>query len=278
MTEFGVSLALLLSAASQASVHMIWKAAGDKLVIRSIIGLIEAVIMIPLIVFVPWPSGVVWGWLFLSVVVHLIYQLVLIEAYKSLDFSVAYPLARGVAPIATAMLGAVFLGDHLGPLAITGIVAVSAGLITVSLGAKPHRNVLIAAIIAGLLTTAYSVIDAQGIRSASNAFTFIVWFFAIDGLVILSITVFRRGRLLPELMKAEGYRGLIGGGISLFGYTAALGAFRLISIGAATALRETSVVFASLLARFFLKETIPLKRYAGIFLIIVGSTVLAFNL
>lgn len=254
---------------------MVWKSAGDKLVIRAIIGSVETLVMLPIALFVALPTETVWLWLLLSVCIHLIYQLVLIEAYKALDFSVAYPLARGIAPVATAILGIALLGDRLGPAALSGIVCVSAGLITISLGARPHRSGLFAALVAGLLTTAYSLVDAQGMRSAASMWTFVTWFFILDGIGILIITVARRGRRLPHLMQAEGKRALVGSAISLGGYTGALVAFRLISVGAASALRETSVAFATLFARVFLHEQIPLRRLIGVAMIVVGSVVIA---
>lgn len=275
--EVGVAVAVL-SAASQAAVHMVWKSAGDKLVIRAIIGSVESLVMLPFALYVALPTQALWIWLAVSVCIHLIYQLVLIEAYKSLDFSVAYPLARGMAPIATAVLGIALLGDRVGPAALLGIVCVSAGLITISLGARPHRSGLLAALVAGLLTTAYSLVDAQGMRLAANMWTFVVWFFVLDGVGILIIAIGMRGRRLPGLMQAEGKRALVGSAISLGGYTAALVAFRLISVGAATALRETSVAFATLFAKLFLGERIPYRRYLGVTLIVIGSGLIALFL
>ena len=146
------------------------------------------------------------------------------------------------------------------------------------MGALPHRNGLIAAIVAGLLTTTYTIVDAQGVRAADHAITFIAWFFVLDGVGILAISAVRRGRKLPGLMKSEGMRALYGGAISLVGYASALLAFRLISVGAAAALRETSVAFATLLARFTLKETIPRRRIIGILLIISGAILIGLNL
>ncbi len=275
--EMAGTFAAIFSAASQAVVHMIWKSAGDKLVIRALIGVIAMVVMAPFVFFVKLPTIDLWGWIAISVMLHLIYQLVLIEAYKALDFSVAYPLARGIAPIATALLGVALLGDRLNLFEMFGIIGVSAGLATISFGARPHRNGLIAAIAAGLLTTAYSLVDAQGIRLAEHAITFIAWFFVLDGIGILVISTVKRGKVLPQLMKAEGLRAIAGGGISIIGYSGALIALRLIAVGAATALRETSVVFAALLARIFLNEKIPTQRLAGIAMIVSGSVLIALK-
>jgi drug/metabolite transporter (DMT)-like permease len=275
--QLGVGAAVL-SAASQASVHMIWKSAGDKLVVRAIIGAIGTVVMLPVIFFVQLPTATVWIWLIASMIVHLFYQLILIEAYRKLDFSVAYPLARGVAPIATALLGVGLLNDDLSAMAFLGIFVISAGLIVLASKARPNRSGLIAAILAGLLTTCYTLIDASGIREADEIITFVAWFFVLDGVGMFMIATIRRGRALPKLMLQEGKPALAGSVISLLGYASALTSFRWISAGAASALRETSVVFAAILGRLFLKEVLDRSRIAGVGLIVGGAAILTLNI
>ena len=270
-------MAALISAALQASVHGVWKAAGDKLVIRAVIGCVEAVLVLPFLCFLPLPSVELWGWLILSVSVHLVYQIILIEAYNNLDFSVAYPLARGMAPVAAALLGVAFLGDSLSPGSLIGILLVTCGLVILTLGVRLRWVGLLSALSAGLLTSIYSVIDAQGARLAVNVSTFIVWFFLLEGAGILLIAFWRRGPMLPARMRAEGVRGLVGGGLSAIGYASALAAFRLAPVGAVSALRETSVVFATLFAVLVLKERPPIKRFSGIAVIICGALLIALS-
>src|SRR3546814_17141163 len=65
----------------------------------------------------------------------------------------AYPVARGVAPITTAILGGALLGDSLTVASLLGIALVSGGILLVALGRSIAVAGLIAAGIAGLLTT-----------------------------------------------------------------------------------------------------------------------------
>src|SRR3546814_945219 len=94
-------------------------------------------------------------WLAIACVLHTSYQFVLIRAYEANDFAVAYPVARGVAPITTAILGVALLGDSLTVASLLGIALVSGGILLVALGRSIAVAGLIAAGIAGLLTTAY---------------------------------------------------------------------------------------------------------------------------
>ena len=273
-SEAGVAVALL-SAVSQAVVHMLWKSGGDKLAVRALIGAVEAIVVLPLVFFVAWPTATVWAWLGASIAIHVIYQFTLIHAYDKLDFSLAYPLARGVAPIATAVAGIVLIGDTIGPLALIGIVTVSAGLLIVSLGGRPHREGLVAAATAGLLTTAYSLVDAQGVRTADSAWTFIVWYFVAEGVVMMSLVALIRKRALLPALLSEGRRGVTGGVVSVAGYSCALLAFRFVSVGVASALRETSVVFATVFAKVFLQESVERRRWLGVCAIVCGAVLIA---
>ncbi len=103
--------AALFSALTQAIAHAVLKAGRDKLMVRGLIAATCAVAVLPFAFVVRPPEGWLWGWLALSSALHVGYQLVLIRAYETDDFSVAYPLARGVAPVATTVLGALFLAQ-----------------------------------------------------------------------------------------------------------------------------------------------------------------------
>ena len=65
--------------------------------------------------------------------------------------------------------------------------------------------------------------------------------------------------------------------MSAIGYASALAAFRLAPVGAVSALRETSVVFATLFAVLVLKERPPGRRLYGILVIICGAVLIALT-
>lgn len=257
--------------------HGLLKSGRDKFVVRGVIGFVGLVVMTPVTLFVPSPTGL-FGWLLLSAILHALYQLVLIKAYNATDFSIAYPLARGMTPIATAVLGGYLLGDELSSTAATGVTVTTAGFLFLVLGARPSRIGVLSAITAGLLTTAYTWVDAQGVRAAPAPMTFVAWFFVCDGLVMSCLAVALRGRGVVALAREEGRLGAAAGVASLVTYGAALTALRLLPIGAAAALRETSVVFGALIARGFLGEVIGFRRALGTGLIATGALLVLVGL
>ncbi|MDB5099256.1 MAG: putative rane protein [Cyanobacteria bacterium RYN_339] len=269
MHELGIAVALV-SASTQALAHAMLKAGRDKLVIRGLIGVTCAVGALPVACLVPLPGAVLWPWLALAGALHATYQLVLIRAYEAADFAVAYPLARGIVPLASACVGVALLGDRLDAGAIAGVLAVTAGLGLVAGRARPVP----AALLAGLLTTAYTVVDGHAVRLAPEAGTFIAWFFLVDGLIMGTLAACARRGRLPQLVRAEGRHGVLAGLASLLTYACALLALRWLPVGEASALRETSLVFGLALARWGLREQVGARRAAGAALVALGGALI----
>ena len=126
---------------------------------------------------------------------------------------------------------------------------------------------MIAAIITGLLTTAYTVVDAWAIRLAPQAMTFIAWVFVLDGLMMFPIFIMLRWGQVRTLLRDEGRHGLLAGLTSLISFGAALIALRVSPVGIVSALRETSVLFGVSIAAKMLKEPVGLRRVCGAWLL-----------
>jgi drug/metabolite transporter (DMT)-like permease len=159
-SDIGILLALI-SSVTTASAHALLKAGRDKLAVRALIGLVGTFALVPACFFVPLPSSAVLPWLVTASILHTTYQLVLIRAYEANDFAVAYPIARGIAPIATAVLGVALLGEQITAAGFIGIGLVSAGILLIALRRSMVWTGLVAAMIAGVLTTAYTIVDAN---------------------------------------------------------------------------------------------------------------------
>ena len=275
MTYIGIGVLLaLLSSVTTALAHALLKKGKDKLAVRALIGAVGTFALLPFCFFVPLPTPQMVPWLATASVLHTAYQLVLIRAYEVNDFAVAYPVARGVTPIATAILGVALLGDHVTIAVVFGIGLVSGGILLIAVGRSIAVTGLIAASLAGLLTTAYTVVDAHAIRLAPVAMTFVAWFFTLDGIIMFPIFAYaRRGRVM-SLLRSEGRQGLMAGLTSLISFGAALFALLFAPVGIVVALRETSVVFGMLIAAFMLREHVDHRRTVGAAVIAAGAAII----
>ena len=265
MSGQGLGLALALSSGFlTALAHMLLKAGSDRLALRTAIGLTCLACAAPVCLFAAdFPSPSLWLWLLAANGLHLVYQLILVRSYDANDFATAFPVARGVAPLGTALLGIVLLGESPS-LAMTGGAAlVSLGIFGIVAARGVPAGALALAVVAGLLTTAYTLVDARAIRLAPDALSFIAWFFALDGVFISAAFLALRGRALGPLL-AEARAGAAAGIATLACFGSALWALRLAPVGAVAGLRETSILFALLFARFWLGERVgPAGVFGG---------------
>jgi len=124
----------------------------------------------------------------------------------------------------------------------------------------------------------YTTYDAYGIRATADPFTFLAWFFMIDGMLFpfISARHYRRMDNPPALVPLM-RRGLVGGLVAYASFGSVMMATRLDKVGEAAVLRETSVVFAALIGWFFLKEKVGPVRGALMALIALGAVVVEFG-
>ncbi len=237
----GLSLAFA-SAFVTAFSHALLKNGDDKLAMRVWSCLLCGAVALPVALWAgPLPPR-----LFMLIaafgVLGGIYQVVLVRSYQLSDFSTAYPVARGMVPLAMALGGVVLLGDRLTLFKTIGIFAVTLGVAAMALGKGMSRSGWGLAILAGVTTVGYSLIGATGIREAENPLGFIAWLFIFDApLVPLFMLARARGDTIRRL-RASFSQALPMTVAGLFSYSAITYAMRLAPLGPVSAIRETSVL------------------------------------
>ena len=122
----------------------------------------------------------------------------------------------------------------------------------------------------GMLTTAYSVIDAHGMRLSPDLLTFIAWFFVLDGVAMPLLFAWRRRAGVPAAFLADWRPGIAAAVMAPVSFVPALYAFALAPVGAVAAIREASVLIGMVVAGRFLGETVDARRLIGAALITVG--------
>jgi drug/metabolite transporter (DMT)-like permease len=267
------SLMIVASGAAHAAVNAVLKAGRDKLSGRALIDGFSALLVLPFVFFLPPPTGA-WGWLTASWAVHLVYLVCLVKAFESADMTVAYPVARGVAP-ALAAAGAVWLfGEPISARVAGGIGLVTVGVLTVGLGRDGRARGLGWAAATGVTIALYTVIDAQGVRASPTAASYIAWMFVFLGFGVAALFALWRGPAFVAAARSEWKPGLAAGALSIVTYGLALWAYRLGDTPRLAALRETSILFAVAIAVVFLKERPTWPRLLGVAGIAAGAMVL----
>jgi drug/metabolite transporter (DMT)-like permease len=200
---------------------------------------------------------------------ELAYIALLAGAYRRYELSLVYPVARGLAPVLALLIVLAAGGARPSAAGAVGILAVSAGVLLVRgpRGSLPGLAVgaAIAAIIAG-----YTVVDRYGIQhAAAGPYLLLIM---LGPATVYSLAIGRR-----RLRAAAGPLPVVIGAGLAGTYLLVLLALRLASAPAVSAVRETSVVVATLLAAVFLRERVTRGRAAGSVLVAGGVALLAFS-
>ena len=289
-TEFGRQLAMILAltaALLHAAFGALQKGRHDPWLTRGATDLSYGLIAAPVALFVvPWPEPHMWP-IFAGVfVIHTAYKFLQAMAYTRGAFTVVYPVVRGTGPLFTVIGAYLLFGEIFTPLQWLGIGVLLAGIYglaiynlrTLTDARDTLVPALVLAVLTGLFVALYTTYDAYGIRATANPFTFIFWFFFIDGWVMPALAALRwRSMDVRPALPPLAARGIAGALIAFGSFGSVMMATRLDKVGEAAVLRETSTVFAALIGWLILKETVGPRRIALMTLIALGAVIVEFG-
>jgi drug/metabolite transporter (DMT)-like permease len=273
--ETFVFLAVLFAAACHAGWNALIKVGLDPLSTTTLISVGSGIVALAFAPLVGTPASAAWPWLLASVVIHLVYFAALIESYRTGDLGQVYPIARGSAPLMTAAVTSMFVGEKLSALGWTGIVALVAGVLLLSARggrqlAEIDRRAIGFALFTALTICAYSVVDGIGARLSENPNGYSVWLFVGIAVVMVPYALYRDGRDVIPAMQRFWLRGFAGGALQVLSYGIAIWAMTAAPIAIVATLRETSVLFGAAIAVVILKEPLRAMRVMAACLIVCG--------
>lgn len=270
-----VMLVVLLGALLHAAWNGLIRGSTDRSLDTVIIVTGAALIAACALPFVPLPAAASWPFLLASGVIHVVYFLLLGLSYRHGELSFAYPIMRGSAPAASALLAALVLAEVPAAGGWLGVLLISCGVMLLAgdswrRGALQGRGVLYALATAGTVVI-YTVVDGVGVRLSGHAAAYTGWVFILTALPLSALFLIRDGAATRTYMKTHWRRGLAGGACTLTSYALALWAMTQAPIALVAALRETSVVFGTLFAVTLLGERVTRTRWIAILVVVAGA-------
>jgi drug/metabolite transporter (DMT)-like permease len=271
-------LVVLFAAALHASWNAIIKGGTDKFNDTVLVMIVAALFPSLLLPWIPLPAAASWPYLIASVIIHFFYFSLVALAYRSGDMSYAYPIMRGVAPMLTALVASVAIGEPLSPGGKIGIVLLCLGILTLTseswwawkVGMKPTAIALSNAVVISM----YTVVDGIGLRLVGDPISYICWLFFLQPMPFIPLLVFKQGERFMTQMKTRWAVSLLGGLCTCTSYGLAMYAMAFIPIALVAALRETSVIFGTVIAAIFLHERFGPIRYIAAGLVTAGAVVM----
>jgi drug/metabolite transporter (DMT)-like permease len=225
------------------------------------------------------PAAAALPWLVLSTTMALLAVIALLKAYESGPFGTVYPTSRAVSVLGVALLSPLLTGEMPGLAALAGIALIAAALALLALdarragaaGAFPMRA-LGWTLAAGGVTALYALVDAQGARAAGSAAAY-----GCAASVANALAMGWRMRAAGNplyLLRAHWRVALPAALASMASYVLILWVWSQAPVAPAAALRDTSAIFAMLIAVFFLGERLGTWRLLAVLLAIAGVPLL----
>jgi len=290
-TGTGHTLAMvlaLLAAVLHALFGALQKGRYDPWISRMAMDASYGLIALPFALFVvPRPEPHMWPIFGGVFVIHLTYKLAQGATYTKGAFTVVYPVVRGTGPLFAVIGASIVFGEVFTPVQWMGVAVLLTGIfglavynfvfLDVQRDSLPQALAL--AVLTGLLVAVYTTFDAYGIRATADPFTFLAWFFMIDGLTFSPLVAIFHRRAVARIVDWPGLvrRGMLGGVVAIGSFGSIMLATRLDKVGEAAVLRETSTVFAAAIGYLLLGEKVGPRRLALMSLIALGAVIVEFS-
>ncbi|WP_421997549.1 EamA family transporter [Reyranella sp.] len=260
--------AALASAALHAGWNAAVKASRDPARAMAAQMLVGALLVVPALFWSGLPAMAAWPWIAASTAMNVLTIRALLRAYELGGFGVVYPVNRAIAVLLVVPLVAIFAGGWPGSAALSGITVIALSLAVLSWDTLRDRGFSRPALgwtcMAGLGTAAYILCDAQGVRAAGSplAYGFVV---SITNAAAMCWRQREAGppwRWLRDHWVVATPVALA----SMASYLLILWVWAHAPIAPAAALRDTSAVFALLIAVLWLKESFTRARILAVLL------------
>jgi drug/metabolite transporter (DMT)-like permease len=284
------ALGLILAAAG---LHATWnlcaKRAGGGLPFVWVVGAVICTVYVPVVTgYVLWrrpefPLGAA-GWILGSGMLKTAYSLFLQRSYRTGDFSLIYPLARGTGPLLSTLAAIVVLGERPTPLAIAGALLVIGGVFWVAGGTRllhqdrAHLRVALGyGLISGGFIAAYTLWDRHGVAGLAIAPLLYDAGTAATQLAFLTPFALRRW---PEVTRHWRHDRRWVFGVALLSpaaYVLVLTAMSFTPVSYVAPAREVSIVIGAFLGAKVLKEGETARRVGAAIAMAAGVIALALG-
>jgi drug/metabolite transporter (DMT)-like permease len=259
---------ILACACSSALLNCGLRHQRDPLAAAFMVAIGGAVVAAPALFFTGLPGIDSVPYLVVSTMLGSIYWLFLGRAYATGEISIVFPLAYGSAPIWILMLSGGVFGETLTANQLAVVLLICAGLLLVLFSGadtltKLNRHVVVNSVAVTATICAYTLCDALAVRKTGSPIAYTVSIYACSGLVVLAYALWFHSERLLVAFGANRFAGFLWGALSLVNYCGELWAMTRAPVALVAAMRESSILFAVVIAILWLKEPLKPVRVAG---------------
>ncbi|MFQ5830241.1 MAG: SMR family transporter [Candidatus Methylomirabilia bacterium] len=218
-----------------------------------------------------------------TILLHALYFYALGRSYRSGEFSLVYPVARGLGVALVPILALLLFGERLSPLGTAGVTLVVLGIVGLHLIPRAWSAVggqsggvgagTWWALLTGLIIAAYSLVDKAGVARLHPVPY--IWLMGLGSIVVLLPVVLLKREALRLEWSVNWRTIMAASAMNLTAYLLVLFAFRLSKVGYVVAARELSIVISAIIGSLWLNEGRLGPRLAGAGLVLLGVSCVA---
>lgn len=288
MTAFALTL-VLIAAVLHATWNLCAKKAGGGLPFVWLVTLIICSLYVPVLAgYYHWNQPALSltqvAWICGSGLLKTIYSLFLQRGYRTGDFSLIYPLARGTGPLLSTLAAILVLGERPSGLAIAGGLVIVVAIFFLTDGTRlfhqdrAHlRTAINYGLISGVIIATYTVWDQHGVHAlrippviydGGTAFTVLA--------LVTPFALSRRAEVARHWREHKRYAF----GMAVFSplaYVLVLTAMAFTPVSYVAPAREVSIVFGAFIGARFLKERDGRRRVWAAVAMAAGVIALALG-
>lgn len=225
-------------------------------------------------------AGVIIG----SGLIKCAYSLLLQRGYRTGDFSLIYPLARGTGPFLSTVAAILFFGERPSPLAVVGGLAIVSSVFYLTGGtslvhhSRSHlRNAVLYGIATGLCIAGYTVWDQQAVARLRVPPVLYDCGTSLTMFALLTPFAFQRRAEVARELKEHWRNALTVAVLGPVGYVLILTAMKFTPVSYIAPAREVSIVIGAFFGVKFLKEADATRRLVAAAGMVVGIVALTLG-
>lgn len=288
MTAFALTL-VLVAAVLHATWNLCAKKAGGGLPFVWLVGVVICSLYVPVLIGYCWwrPPELNGGdvaWIAGSGVLKTGYSLFLQRGYRTGDFSLIYPLARGTGPLLSTLAAIALLGERPTLLAVAGGLVIVIAIFFLTDGTRlfhqDHAHLRTAinyGITSGLFIAAYTIWDRQGVHA--RGIPPVIYDGGTALVVLALVTPFAIPRW-AEVVRHRREHMLYVWGMALLSpvaYILVLTAMTFTPVSYVAPAREVSIVIGAFIGARYLKEADGRRRMWAAVAMAAGVIALALG-
>ena len=128
------------------------------------------------------------------------------------------------------------------------------------------------------MIASYTLVDGIGVRQSENAYTYLYWMLLLNGTPALIASFMFKDTGLRKINKDLLIKGICFGLLAPIAYGLVVWCMQYLPIAYASAIRETSIIFVTLLGLIILKEKEANSRIIPAIFIVIGISIIYFQI